>query len=139
MRTLPIALILASLITSLGATRVLARAGDDDGSRGLFIKSRPRKASPVARTDRRARPTTSSPAHVPAEPVGLGFSLYRVLDTARAVRVSPTAIFRRGDKLRFVLEPGIDGYLYVFVTTGTKQPVMIYPDARLERGDNFAY
>lgn len=71
--------------------------------------------------------------------LGLGISLFRVLNQAESIRVDPAATFRRGDELRFVIEPGIDGYLYVFVRTGDGAPVMIYPDARLDEGDNFVY
>lgn len=142
MRVFSLVLILATVLVSFDSPAVRARQDDDTDARGVFIKSRPKKATRVVRTAARpvARPIAVSPtAHGFAEPVGLGFSLFRVLDKARAVRVSPSATFHKGDDLRFVLEPSIDGFLYVFVTTGEKRPVMIYPDPRLERGDNFVY
>jgi hypothetical protein len=129
---------------------------EEDGTRAAFIKERPTARVAKQRPPRtKARPktppvaTTKGPetpvvpvAH--AEPVGLGFSLYQVFDKTRSRRVVPAGVFRGGDQVRFVLESSIDGYLYVFLIThdkktGAKRPRMIYPDARLEGGDNFVY
>ncbi len=146
MRFLAFALILGTVLASFDAPAIHAGPNDDADTRGLFIKSRPRKTQsvtpkrPVSSAPQPAPPiAASSTPLAPPAPVGFGFSLYRVVDQAHAVRVNPSAIFRKGDSLRFVVEPSIDGYLYVFVSTGEKSPVMIYPDSRLERGDNFVY
>jgi hypothetical protein len=55
----------------------------------------------------------------------------------RAVRIDPTREFHNGDRIRIALEPNIDGYLYVFHTEGDGKPEMIFPDARLEAGENW--
>jgi hypothetical protein len=55
----------------------------------------------------------------------------------RAVRIDPGREFHPGDRIRISLEPNVDGYLYVFHTEGDGQPEMIFPDARLEGGENW--
>src|SRR5260370_4258628 len=54
----------------------------------------------------------------------------------RSVRVEPDHEFHNGDRVRISLEPNVDGYLYVFHTEGQGAPEMIYPDSRLDAGDN---
>jgi hypothetical protein len=133
-------LILALLIASFPGAPQGAK-DDDNAVRGLYIGSRPKKSKPAPPRPPNpgsavARPATKAP---PSDPVGIGFSLYRVFDKSHAVRADASATFREHEMLRFVLEPSIDGYLYVFVSTDAGTPVMIYPDYRLERGDNFVY
>jgi len=55
----------------------------------------------------------------------------------RAVRIEPMREFHNGDRIRISLEPNIDGYLYVFHAEGDGPPEMVYPDARLEGGENW--
>lgn len=70
-------------------------------------------------------------------PIGLGYSLYMRDANGDAVRVDPTRTFRAGDRIRLSLETNTDGYLYVFHTENNGEPEMIYPDAKLDDGDNF--
>lgn len=151
--------LLASIATPLAGAQL-----EEDGTRAAFIKQRP-----VAQTTRQRQPkpkpkppvvanngkhggknggTTVAPKTpvIPVAntgPVGLGFSLLQIFDGAPSQRVDSTGLFRSGDNLRFVLESSIDGYLYVFLithdTSGAKRPLMIYPDYRLDEGDNFVY
>jgi len=72
-----------------------------------------------------------------AESIGLGYTVFMRDINGRAVRVDPTREFHSGDRIRISLEPNIDGYLYVFHTEGDGVPEMIYPDARLEGGENW--
>jgi hypothetical protein len=72
-----------------------------------------------------------------AESIGLGYTVFMRDINGRAVRVDPTREFRNGDRIRISLEPNVDGYLYVFHTEGDGAPEMIYPDARLEGGENW--
>src|SRR5262245_34155749 len=72
-----------------------------------------------------------------SQAIALGYTLYMRDVNGRAVRVEPNREFHNGDRIRISLEPNIDGYLYVFHTEGDGQPEMIYPDARLEGGDNW--
>lgn len=71
------------------------------------------------------------------ESIGLGYTLFMRDINGRAVRIDPTREFKNGDRIRISLEPNIDGYIYVFHTEGDGPPEMIYPDARLEGGDNW--
>jgi hypothetical protein len=55
----------------------------------------------------------------------------------RGVRAEPAREFHNGDRVRISLEPNVDGYLYVFHTENDGTPEMIYPDARLDAGENW--
>lgn len=69
--------------------------------------------------------------------IGLGYTLYMRDANGDALRVDPSRVFHAGESLRIVLEANTDGYLYVFHTENEKEPQMIFPDARLGRGNNF--
>jgi hypothetical protein len=68
--------------------------------------------------------------------IGLGYTLYMRDDNGNAMRVDPSREFRAGDRIRLSLETNTDGYLYIFHTENNGEPQMLYPDVRLERGDN---
>ncbi len=70
-------------------------------------------------------------------PIGIGYSLYMRDTNGDAVRVDPSRIFRAGDRIRISLETNTDGFLYVFHTENNGEPQMIYPDAKLDEGENF--
>jgi hypothetical protein len=72
-----------------------------------------------------------------AQAIALGYTMFMRDVNGRAVRIDPTREFHNGDRIRISLEPNIDGYLYVFHTEGDGQPEMIFPDARLEGGENW--
>jgi hypothetical protein len=55
----------------------------------------------------------------------------------RSVRVEPSREFHAGDRVRIALEPNVDGYLYIFHSEGDGAPEMIYPDSRLDDGNNW--
>ncbi len=69
--------------------------------------------------------------------IALGYTMFMRDVNGRAVRIDPTREFHNGDRIRISLEPNTDGYLYVFHTEGDGQPEMIFPDARLEGGENW--
>ena len=69
--------------------------------------------------------------------IALGYTMFMRDVNGRAVRIDPAREFHNGDRIRISLEPNIDGYLYVFHTEGDGQPEMIFPDARLEGGENW--
>lgn len=69
--------------------------------------------------------------------MGLGLTLFTRDSNGLAVRVDPNRVFRRGDRVRVLLETNADGYLYIFNTTDGGKPVMIYPDARLDDAGNY--
>ena len=78
-----------------------------------------------------ARVDTYSPTAI-----GLGYTLYMRDENGNAMRVDPSREFRAGDRIRLALETNTDGYLYIFHTENNGEPQMLYPDIRLEKGDN---
>src|SRR2546421_5133273 len=146
---------------------VIVSAQQDEDVRGAFLSSRPkttnanasRRRRPTRRTSTNSSSSTAnsnvanannkfangntssanrnSAPTAPAEAIGLGYTLYLRDVNGRAVRVEPTREFHNGDRIRISLEPNIDGYLYVFHTEGDGAPEMIFPDSRLEGGDNW--
>jgi len=81
--------------------------------------------------------TNTNSAAPPLAAIGLGYTLFMRDENGRAVRIEPGREFHNGDRIRISLEPNVDGYLYVFHTEGEGQPEMIFPDSRLEGGENW--
>jgi hypothetical protein len=52
------------------------------------------------------------------------------------VRVSPRREFRSGEAIRLLVESNTDGYLYIFDAENDATPQLIFPNAKLNRGDN---
>lgn len=77
-----------------------------------------------------------APKSLSTTPIGLGYTLYARDARGRAVRVDPAREFHAGDQIRLSLEANTDSYLYVFHTENDGEPEMIFPDARLNEGDN---
>jgi hypothetical protein len=69
-------------------------------------------------------------------PLGLGYTLYQKGPGDKPVRVGLSQEFRFGDAVRIVVEANTDGYLYVFHSENEGASRMIFPDARLNGGDN---
>lgn len=70
-------------------------------------------------------------------PIGLGYTLFMRNAAGDAVRVDPARAFKNGDSVRISLESNTDGYLYIFHTENDSDPEMLYPDARLDEGNNY--
>lgn len=68
--------------------------------------------------------------------IGIGYTLYMRDADGNAIRVDPAREFRAGDRIRLSIESNTDGYLYIFHTENNGEPQMLYPDKRLEQGDN---
>lgn len=94
-----------------------------------------------------AKPKPGAPAPAPApvtnvasvpasSPIGIGYTLYQRNAAGETVRVSPATTFHDGDQVRFVIEPNIDGYLYIFLRTDDGEPEMLFPNHRLSNGAN---
>jgi hypothetical protein len=86
--------------------------------------------------------TGTTPKKPDARPVnvarlGIGLTLFSRDANGLAVRVDPDRVFRKGDRVRILLETNTDGYLYIFNKTNDGPPVMIYPDAELDEGGNY--
>jgi hypothetical protein len=143
---------------------VSAQQPGDDEVRGAFLSSRPKTTNANA-PSRRHRPRhTNSNANTSsgaprnanantattntntarnqngskneAQAIGLGYTLFMKDTSGREVRVEPSREFRNGDSVRLALEPNVDGYLYIFDVENEGAPQMIYPDPRLDAGDN---
>ena len=83
-------------------------------------------------------PSQSEPATpVNARRLGLGVTLFLRDSNGLAVRVDPDHVFRKGDRVRVLLETNTDGYLYIFNTTDDGPASMIYPDASLDEAGNY--
>jgi hypothetical protein len=136
---------------------------EEDGVRGSFITSRP--ATPPTKPPRRKRrrksgtnsnssQTTNANSNensgslvnkhnsngvgtvTASGPIGVGYTLFMRSAFGEAVRVDPAREFHTKDSIRISLESNTDGYLYVFHTENDGQPEMIFPDARLDDGNN---
>jgi len=156
---------LAFAVLALGVLIVFAQQPGDDEVRGAFLSSRPKTTNNNA-PSRRHRPhktnsnsnNTSSGAakntntNIAAtntnttrkknssknesQAIGLGYTLFMKDANGRGVRVEPSREFHNGDSVRLALEPNVDGYLYIFDAENESAPQMIYPDPRLDAGDN---
>ena len=156
---------LAFAVLVLGVLIVFAQQPGDDEVRGAFLSSRPKTTNNNA-PSRRHRPhktnsnsnNTSSGAarntntntaatntstarnknssKNESQAIGLGYTLFMKDANGRGVRVEPSREFHNGDSVRLALEPNVDGYLYIFDAENESAPQMIYPDPRLDAGDN---
>ncbi|HLM25156.1 MAG TPA: DUF4384 domain-containing protein, partial [Pyrinomonadaceae bacterium] len=80
---------------------------------------------------------SAPPTPVNAPRLGIGLTLFMRDSNGLAVRVDPDHVFRKGDRVRVLLETNTDGYLYIFNTTEDGAPTMIYPDADLDEAGNY--
>lgn len=140
----------------------IVTAQQDEDVRGAFLESRPKTTNlngPSRRHRRRPANTNKQsgpPAGVSVQtnsnaavgpkpdnlkrmqpPIGLGYTVFMRDASGRSIRVEPTHEFRTGDRIRLALEPSVDGYLYIFDSEDGGPPKMIYPDPRLDGGDNW--
>jgi len=164
MRTRSFIMLLPIIALACGLLIVNAQGPDDD-VRGAFISTRPKTTNTNARPKPRPRPqqntnsnaaknantgqtntvnaninvtvSTNNAASGPVSAIGLGYTLFMRDPNGRAVRVEPGHEFHSGDRVRISLEPNVDGFLYVFHTEGAGQPEMIFPDPRLNEGENW--
>jgi hypothetical protein len=93
------------------------------------------KTSATVKGDASVSTNASGEAYSPGA-IGLGYTLYMRNEDGSAMRVDPSREFRAGDRIRLSLETNTDGYLYIFHTENDGLPQMLYPDVRLEKGDN---
>ena len=139
-----------------------AQDPDQEDVRGAFLTTRPKAAEKPAQTTstsskashRRPKPqatkpptnsgsSTVTPTPDPVTPrkvdkrLGLGLTLFQRDSNGLAVRVDPNHDFKKGDRVRVLLETNADGHLYIFNTTNGGDPVMIYPNAQLDDGGNY--
>lgn len=141
---------------------IAAPVMQDEDVRGAFLTSRPKEktttstssSKPSRRRPKSVTPTKpSKPEKQPEKPVpagssepakpvnapriGLGLTLFMRDSNGLAIRTDPDHVFRKGDRVRVLLETNTDGYLYIFNTTNDGPAVMIYPDADLDEAGNY--
>ena len=151
--------LLLSLAIVVGSTAAFAQ--DDEAVRGAFLTTRPKasskpKTGPAQKPNRRRpKPVVTKPSNpnndtstkvttdptttskVVTQRMGLGLTLFMRDSNGMAVRTDPSREFRKGDRVRVLLETNADGYLYIFNTTDGGEPVMIYPDPELDDAGNY--
>lgn len=140
---------------------------DEEDVRGAFLTTRPKEKPassgsatkpgrkrrkptvtpnagkpPEKHTEKPGTPGTPAMSSEPSKPVnvprmGIGMTLFMRDSNGLAVRTDPDHVFRKGDRVRVLLETNADGYLYIFNTTNDGPAVMIYPDAELDEGGNY--
>lgn len=153
-------LLIAFSVVSMALGVFIVTAQQDEDVRGAFIESRPKTTNlngPSRRHRRRptntnAAGTASSSAATNANAsttvsrndvkrmqpaIGLGYTIFMRDASGRSIRVEPSREFRTGDRIRLALEPSADGFLYIFDSEDGGSPKMIYPDPRLDGGDNW--
>jgi hypothetical protein len=157
--------LLCSAVLVVGAIPITLQ--DQEDVRGAFLTSRPKEKTTPKSSTTTAKPSRRKPKVVAAGPeikgpvatvepknpkngtkgtrpspvnvqrMGLGLTLFMRDANGLAVRTDPNRVFRKGDRVRVLLETNTDGYLYIFNTTNDGPPVMIYPDADLDEGGNY--
>jgi hypothetical protein len=119
--------IAAVILLICWAPAVLAQR-DDEVVRN-FVNTRDRVVTHLSKSKSQSQPR-------PARPIGLGCTLFKRGPRDEAVRVSTGREFRGGDAVRFMIEANITGYLYIFHVENDGPAKMLFPDARLQGGDN---
>lgn len=165
LRVLLLATVSACAMVMIG-TAAPGPQDQDEDVRGAFLTSRPKEKSSGGRTTNKpsrrrptkvisepgkapekkpanpAGPTASNKPSEPLKPVnvariGLGMTLFTRDSNGLAVRVDPEHVFRKGDRVRVLLETNTDGYLYIFNKTNDGPVIMIYPDKDLDEAGNY--
>jgi uncharacterized protein DUF4384 len=116
------------LLVCLAPAARAQRENDDEVIRN-FVSTRDRVVTHLSKSKSQDRPR-------PARPIGLGCTLFKRGPRDAAVRVSARREFRAGDAVRFMIESNISGYLYVFHVENDGPAKMLFPDARLQGGNN---
>ena len=153
-------LVVASL-AGLGTVAAITQ-DQEENVRGAFLTTRPKPVDKTAKGNEAARPNRRRPKPQPVKPgggsgggntagtnakddptkvtpqkLGVGLTLLSRDSLGLTVRTDPTRTFRKGDRVRVLLETNSDGYLYIFNTTNGGKPVMIYPNKELDEGGNY--
>ena len=111
--------------------------GPSSGGTGSGSSGKTDKTPKTPKPKPSPSPSSSTPTPVNARRLGLGVTLFMRDSNGLAVRVDPEHVFRKGDRVRVLLETNTDGYLYIFNTTDGGPATMIYPDAELDEAGNY--
>lgn len=115
----------SSKSTSKSSTKSSRSTGKSSSSKSSSSKSTGKSTT-----------TTATVKTYSSGPIGLGYTLFMRDGMGDAVRIDPAREFRTGEAIRLNMEANTDGYLYVFHTENDGVPELIFPDARLNEGDN---
>jgi len=119
-----------TLIANVPAAVAAQKGAQAEETRNAFLISR-KKAS-----DSKPSRSTNIRRRQPIGALGIGYTLYQKDASDKPVRALLSQEFREGDAVRLVIEANTDGYLYVFHSENDGASRMIYPDVRLNGGDN---
>jgi uncharacterized protein DUF4384 len=161
MRVKAILFVLLLALAAMGTAQTPEQPGEED-VRGAFMTTRPKTSNKAASSNPNARPNRKPPrkadspnptagnsnsavvkinepatSKARAPKLGLGLTLFMRDANGLAIRVDPSHVFHKGDRLRVLLETNAEGYLYIFNTTDGGKPVMIYPNSELDEGGNY--
>lgn len=67
---------------------------------------------------------------------GLKYQILRKTANGAEAPVDPDSIFHSGDRIRFIFESSIDGYLYVVQKGSSGRWNVLFPDPRVNQGKN---
>ncbi len=153
-----------AMVSLAGFGTVVAITQDqEEDVRGAFMTTRPKPGDKSGKGNPAARPTRRRPKAQPVKPagggtgggttpgpiakeepgkatpqkLGVGLTLLTRDSLGLTVRTDPSRTFRKGDRVRVLLETNNDGYLYIFNTTNGGKPVMVYPHKDLDEGGNY--
>lgn len=143
--------VIGSLVAGQPATWAFQKGADQ--VRGSFLSTRPNKIAtnpkPKKTTLKKKTSATAESGSTgatasshqlaistPGTAVGLGYTLFMKGPNNQPVRVDPSRAFVTDDAIRLLLEPNIDGFLYIFHTEENKNPQLLFPDPRLQAGSN---
>ncbi|MBK6426125.1 MAG: DUF4384 domain-containing protein [Blastocatellia bacterium] len=108
--------------------------------RSAWLASRPSSAAEAtrpSRSRRRSKASSRSSARATAARIGVGYTVFEYRVDGATVRSDPRRVFASGDRIRLLIEPAVNGYLYIFHVEGVGGiPRMLFPSVRLNGGVN---
>ena len=106
----------------------------DDGAKLLYYSPAPAGGTAVPAGSAGIPPAAVSGAGVVN--AGIRYRVLRRGSNGDAVEVAPDTTFASGDRIRFVFEPNVDGFLYVVQRGSTGRWSMLLPHPQIKGGRN---
>ena len=121
----------------LGLWLLLATSGSgqEPGARDMWIKSRTSVAESASKPRQKAPVAPAAPKKTELT-LGLGYTLFLKNEADDDLRANPKQTFRSGNQVRLLVESNRNGYLYIFHQENGGPPTMLFPDWRVQAGDN---
>ena len=138
MKSIAVLLCVMFLVIGLPSASAQKRAETDQTREAFFNSRKNTPAKPIRKvtTSQRKQPLAKAAHAVTVEPVGLGYTLLKQGTDGTPVRVSAGQVFHDGERLRLMIEPKVSGYLYIFSVENNGAPELIFPNPRLQNGEN---